>query len=116
MEVIEIEPKWYDLAEKNLDQGDKIQKSFRGKFDGEKGYIIMSNRKLQFLQEEGFLHKVYYLILDLPYEKIRKISCEGRYDLDLTEIDGKQHRLKTFELPVSIIEKSLEDLIKSVHA
>ena len=114
--MIETVPKWKDLAEKNLDQGDKIQKSFPGKFDGKHGYLIMSKRKLQFLLEEGFLHKVYDLVIDLPYEKIGEISHEGKYELDFTVVDGKKHYFKTIDYPVKIAEKSLVDLVKSASS
>ena len=110
-EVGETSPKWYDLAEKNIEQGDSIQKSYEGKLNGKTGYLILSNRKLLFVREEGFLRKTYDLSLDLPYEKIDKISHEGRYELELTDVEGKKHDFKTFAVPVSRIAESLEDLV-----
>ena len=106
-EVIEIAPKWFEIAEKSLDEGDDIQKSFQGKLDGDRGYLCLSNKKLLFVHEEGFLKKSYDLILDLPKEKVDKISHDGKYKLDITETEGKKHKFETFELPVSIIEKAL---------
>jgi hypothetical protein len=36
---------------------DRIQKSYPGKFDGKNGYLMMSNQKLVFVNEEGFIRK-----------------------------------------------------------
>lgn len=112
----ETHPKWYEFAEKSLDHGDEIQKIYVGKIDGERGYLCLSNMKLLFVHEEGFLRKTYDVTIDLPYEKIGKISREGRYELNLVEVEGQKHDFKTVEPPVSVIEKSLKDLMKSAHA
>ncbi|MFP3952388.1 MAG: hypothetical protein ACLFVP_09655, partial [Candidatus Bathyarchaeia archaeon] len=60
-------PKWMDKAEKNLDTNDEIEKTYPAELEDQYGYILMSNRKLQFISEEGFLRKSYDLKLDLPY-------------------------------------------------
>mgnify|MGYP001042933785 CR=1 FL=1 len=105
--------KWRDLGEKALENEDKIQRSYPGKFDGKSGYLMMSNNKLLFVAEEGFLRKNYSLTLDLPYEKIGKINPNGKYEMEITEAEGGKHSFKTEELNISIIEKSLEDLKNS---
>ena len=106
-----IAPKWYGLAQKNLERGDKIQKTWSGEFDGGRGYLVMSNKKLMFIHEEGFLSKKYDLVLDVPYDKINKINQEGRYELDLTETDGKKPYFENYDIGVSIIEKNLKELM-----
>ena len=106
-EVIEIAPKWYEIAEKTLEEGDKIQKSFQGRLDGDGGYLCLSNKKLLFVHEEGFLSKSYELILDLPKEKIEKISQDGKYKLDIVETEGKKHKFNSLDIPASVIEKAL---------
>ena len=102
--------KWYEIAEKVLDHEDMIQKSYPGKFDGNKGYLVMSNQKLVFVNEEGFIRKTYSLILDLPYGKIGKINPNGKYELEITDVDGVKRSFKTYELNISLVEKSLEEL------
>jgi len=109
-------PKWRELAEKNLDAGDEILVSYPGELDREFGYLMLSNRRLQFVHEEGFLRKAYKLTLDLPYEKIGKIYPKSKYELDLTEREGKTHTFTTFEFPESIVEKRLKELMESSHA
>ena len=73
--------------------------------DGQSGHLIMSKKKLLFIHEEGFFHKKFDVALDLPYDKIGKVWHEGRYEIDLTEKDGKKHVFKAPEVPAKIIEK-----------
>jgi len=102
--------KWYEMGVKVLDHEDRMQKSYPGKFDGKNGYLMMSNQKLVFVNEEGFIRKTYGLILDLPYGKIGKINPNGKYELEITDVDGVKHSFKTEELNISLVEKSLEEL------
>jgi hypothetical protein len=102
--------KWYELATKALDDEDEIEKSYPGNLDGKNGYLLMSNEKLLFVREEGFLRKNYELTLDLPYETIGKIMPNGKNKLDIVDVKGVKHEFKPLEISVSIIEKSLEDL------
>ena len=81
-----------------------------GKLDGKRGYLMMSNQKLVFVHEEGFIRKTYDLILDLPYAKIGKISPQGKYELEITDIDSVKHSFKTEELNISIVENGLDEI------
>jgi hypothetical protein len=98
------------MAEKVLENDDGIQKSYPGTLNGKRGYLMMSNQKLVFVHEEGFIRKTYDLTLDLPYGKIGKISPQGKYELEITDINGVKHIFKTEELNVSIVENGLEEL------
>lgn len=109
-EVSETSAKWYEIAEKNLEPGDKIEKSYSGELDGEGGHILMSDKKLMFVHEEGFLRKNYELTLDLPYDKIAKISLEGKNELDFTDVEGKKHVFKSYDLLMKYVYESLEKL------
>jgi hypothetical protein len=105
-------PKWRDMAERNLEKGDEIEKSYPAELQGQNGYILMSKKKLQFISEEGFLRKSYDLMIDLPYERIEDISQGGKYELDIMDDEGKKHRFETGGLVASIPEKNLKELIK----
>ena len=98
------------MAEKVLDHEDRIQKTYPGNFDGKNGYLMMSNQKLVFVNEEGFIRKTYGLILDLPYGKIGKINPKGKYELEITDVDGVKYSFKFEEFNTSLIEKSLKEL------
>ncbi|MFB0543456.1 MAG: PH domain-containing protein, partial [Candidatus Bathyarchaeia archaeon] len=77
--------KWSDLVEKSLEREDQIQKTYSGNLDGNYGYLALSNKKILFVHEKGFLHKTYTLILDIPYEQVGKVVSEDRYRLEITE-------------------------------
>ena len=104
--------RWHEIVDKNLESGDELQKTYPGKLDGKNGHLCLSKRKLLFVHESGFMRKSYDLTLDLPYENIGEISRKGRYELDLTDVEGKRRDFRAGEIPASIIEKSIEELIK----
>jgi hypothetical protein len=107
---LEMSSKWREIAEKVLEHEDRIQKTYPGKLDGKNGYLMMSNRKLLFVRQEGFMHKTYDITMDLPYKKIGKINPNGKYELEITDVDSVKHSFKTEELNITIVEKSLEEL------
>ena len=101
-----------ELAEKNLQQGDSIQKTYEGKVDGNRGYLMMSKQKLLFYQEEGgFLKKSYNLKLDLPYVNIESVTPVGSYLLDIVETNGKKHEYRTFDITTAHIQASFKELL-----
>ena len=105
--------KWYDLAERLLGPGDEIQKTYPGKINGRYGYLIISNKKVLFLHETGFINKTYSIIYEKKRENIEKVTLEGTYELSISDILGNTFKLKTFELPAVIIQKNLETLVEA---
>ncbi|MFP3952325.1 MAG: hypothetical protein ACLFVP_09335 [Candidatus Bathyarchaeia archaeon] len=105
-------PKWMDIAERNLEKGDEIEKTYPAELNDKYGYILMSNQKVQFISEEGFLRKSYDLMLDMSYEKIQDIKQGGKYELEITDKEGEKHRFKTRELVAAIPERELKELAK----
>jgi hypothetical protein len=55
---------WYKEAEKALEPGDAIQKSYPGHLDGGSGYLIISNKRLMFQNVKGFLSKKYNITMN----------------------------------------------------
>ncbi len=105
-------PGWFDLAQNKLDRGDKIQKSYFVKFDGKRGYLMMSNKKLLFVEEKGFLSKTYNLVLEIPYKKVSEVNVE-RNQLVLGDGGGKNHNIAPIEVYALKIESNLKDLMES---
>lgn len=101
-----------EIANKRLEPGDKVEKNWPAQCDGRNGYIVLSKRKLLFIEEKGFLRMTYNLILDIPYEKIDKITVEYPRKLTLTEEGGRRHNFTSGY--VSDIEESLKGLTKRV--
>ena len=85
-------PEWIDLAKKSLGPKDEILKSYPANFDGKDGYLVLSNRNVLFVKEEGFLKKTASLTLEVPYEKIGKVTGERRH---ITLIGDERHVIRS---------------------
>ena len=98
------------IIEESLRLGDKIQKTYEGKLDGSYGIILMSRRMLLFITEKGIFRKRYNLVLALPYEKIKSLQSDGKYNL-IIETEDLKHTFISTGLRISIIEKALIELM-----
>ncbi len=105
--------KWYNLAERLLDPEDEIQKTYLGKINGKYGHLIISNKKVLFLHETGFINKTYSIIYEKKRENIEKVTLEGTYELCISDILGNTFTFKTLELPAEIIQKNLETSVEA---
>jgi hypothetical protein len=99
---------WYKEAEKVLEPGDAIQKSYPGNLDGGRGYLIISNKRLMFQNVKGFLSKKYTLTMNVPLESISEVDVSGGNDVEIGTTD-KKYVLKTDDVPASIIMKSITE-------
>jgi hypothetical protein len=110
--VIKLVLKWYETAEKLLDQGDEIQNCYEGKMNGKHGWLIISNRKVIFLRETGFISKDYSPILEKYRDDIEKVTKIGVYKFIISDTLGK-----TFTFNTSLTaENILRNLESSVEA
>ncbi len=99
------------IVEESFGPEDKIQKSYEGKLDGDYGILSMSKRKLIFITEKGIFRKSYNLILDLPYEKIKSLRTEGKYNL-IIETEDLKHTFESPGLRVPSVEEALRELME----
>ncbi len=97
------------IVEESLGPEDKTQRSYEGRLGGVYGVILMSKRKLLFINEKGIFRKSYNLILALPYEKIKSLRTEGDYDL-IIETEDLEHKFIS-NLRVQIVEEALVELM-----
>lgn len=105
-----------ELFKKRLDSDDPVQKCYdRIQSEGKNGCLVLPNKKILFLEAKGFLRKTYSPILEIPYEKIDKITAKDRYNLEV-EVGGKTHSFKSQEFSVSTVKRSLKELIESAMA
>ena len=103
----------HTALKKGLDPEDQVQKEYRAKYNGKDGFLVVSNRKLFFTEKRGFLRTSYNLILELPYEEISDITVEAASKLALTDTEGKKHDFESHENAASVIERNLNDLIRT---
>ena len=99
---------WYKEAEKALEPGDVIQKSFPGNLDGGRGYLIISNKRLMFQNVKGFLSKKYNITMNVPLENVSKVGVTEGNNIEIGTTD-KKYVLNTDEVPASIIVKSITE-------
>jgi len=109
---VRMKPKWYEFGEKSIAKDDEVKKNYTGRLDGEYGHLMLSDKKILFVKEEGFLRKKYAVTLNLQYEDIEEIKQEDRFDLKITEESGGSYEFITDDIPVSIVDESVHDLMK----
>ena len=103
-------PKWYEYAQKQLDKNEYIQKTFEGKLDGNYGHLYITDHRLLFVKQEGFLRKSYEIILDLLKDNIKKIKQASSYELYVVDTSDREY-IFAFKLDVSIIEQNIKEVL-----
>ena len=99
---------WYKEAEKALEPGDAIQKSYPGNLDGGRGYLIISNKRLMFQNVKGLLSKKYTITMNVPLESISEVDVSEGNEIEIGTTD-KKYVLNTDEVPANIILKSITE-------
>ena len=99
------------IVEANIGLEDKVQKNFDGYLDNAFGLLLMSKKKLLFISEKGLFRKSYNLVLDLPYEKIKSLRTEGKYNL-IIETEDLKHTFESPGLRVPSVEEALRELME----
>ena len=100
---------WYKFAKKHVDPVDQIQNTYPGRYDGKLGQFVMSNKKLLFVEEKGWISKISSLLLEVPYEKVGEITVKG----DRITFTAEDITHSITSSAASIIESILKDLIES---
>jgi len=106
--------KWLELAKKKLDPKDRVQREYEVRFDGKTGWLVMSFRKLLFVEERGFLRKQYNLLLDLLYENIDNIALE-RDQLVITDSENLKHICTSRYVNLLTIRNNLNLLVQQIQ-
>lgn len=100
------------IVEASIGLEDKIQKNFDGYLDDAFGLLLLSKKKLLFIREKGLFRKSYNLVLDLPYEKIKSLRTEGKYNLIIEDAEDLKHTFKSTNIMVSIVENALRKIME----
>ena len=103
---------WLEYAKSRLDPDDEVQKNFIARYNGNYGYIVMSQRKVLFIGEKGFIRHTHDLLLELPYETVEDTSIEAPNTLIIESEGGKRHVFTTDFAPATTIETNLKELIE----
>jgi hypothetical protein len=107
--ISKMSRKWFEMAQRLLDEGDEIRKSYDGKIDGKYGWLIISDKKVMFLNESGFISKSYSVVFEILRENIKDITQKGAYELIITDVSGNTSRFQTLEIHADLILEGLAD-------
>ena len=106
---------WVDEAKKSLEAGDKIEKTYPCKSNGESGYLALSDKKLQFIVQKGFLSKTYSKKYEVAYSKIKKLDQKDLYTIEVLDGDNAAKGFNFDELPARVVLQSLNQLMQAPH-
>jgi hypothetical protein len=101
-----------EFAQKNLQRGDQLRRTYSGRMDGSYGHLMISDQKILFVKEEGFIRKTRSVALDLPLERVGEVKPAGRYELNIAESDGGKHSFVVDNIPITVVEKSVKEALK----
>jgi len=102
--------KWTELAKEILGSEDEIQRSYTVNLNDKSGYLIMSNRKLLFLEEKGFIRVKYSKALELPYYHISKVNVTPKF-MVIIDNNKKEYNFTDTGVDLKKIMKELQNLI-----
>jgi hypothetical protein len=98
--------KWFEYAKRSTAPDEKLDKNFDGKLDGQYGHLMITDKKIFFVKEEGFLRKKYSIPFILTYDKLKDVNPIDRTNLQITDKSGKTHRFVT-DISVSSIRNAI---------
>jgi hypothetical protein len=99
------------MAEQQLDADDRIRYTYTVRCNDQYGHLILTNQKLLFIEEKGFLSKTHTVRADVSYDDIENVVTQKR-QLTLTTANAKHYTIKS---GVSDgIAANLEELTKAV--
>jgi len=107
-----MSPKWYEYAQRCISPDEHLKGNYDGRFDGDYGHLFISDKKLFFVKEEGFLRKKYSVPFTLKYDDVQDVRSIDRNHLQISEKTGKTYKFES-DINVSIIDKAIHEEMNS---
>ena len=108
--IIPIEDFYDHQDPKTLQPGDDIEAVLE-KSNLREGYLVLSKKKLMFVQEKGLFSKSYDTLIDAPYKKIEGVKATDTQHLELT-YNGKTHYfISSGGITTPLIEQGLKKVM-----
>ena len=101
--------KWLDVVKDNLKSGDEKQYTWEGSLENKYGHLVLSKKKVLFVEEHGFVNKTAKLMLNDSYNNISKVEASAG-QMTIVDSNGAMHTIK-LEYSNSVLAK-LEELRK----
>jgi len=100
---------WYDAVQKVLDKDDSPVKNYPGTSEKKNGYLVITGKKLVFVQAKGLFAKTYEVVWDVPYSGLKEFKASDKYKIELNGGD-KAYEVETGELSPKIVLKAIEEV------
>jgi hypothetical protein len=102
---------WLDVI-KPLEEGEEIEDSFPCQMDYIKGFLVLTNKRLFFIQGGGRFNKVFSKYLEQNYVNVDEVKLVPGYRLRLRFVDDPYwHLVETIDVPASDITGLLENYL-----
>ena len=83
-------------------------------YDGKEAYLVLSKKKLLFINEKGFFNKKWNVVKEIPYDKIVEVIVEASHRLSISDVKNKKSYFASLKEEAQIIEKLIEELAESI--
>ena len=105
-----LKDNWLETVTHTLEHDDEIDSMWSSTYDGKYGQIILSKKRVLFVEEHGFLNKTAQVILNLPYRQIYSAILQRGQQLRITTTKGKTTTIASPH--VNLIHNHLEHYIR----
>jgi hypothetical protein len=105
-------PRYFDLASKRLEAGDAVEASWPGSYGGRSGYLVLSRKKILFVEERGLIRTTVEVLWEKPYGEITGVETDRLGRMALTDSKGEKQAFITSPDIASTIDSTLKDLMK----
>jgi len=96
------------VVQKTLEKDDSPVKNFPGKSDKKYGYLVLTKKKLVFVQERGLFSKTYELVWETPYSGL-EFKQSDKYKIEFNGGDEK-YVVDTGELNPKFVLNAIQDV------
>jgi hypothetical protein len=99
----------------SLKEGESVEGSFPCQLDYMKGYVVLTNQRMVFIQGGGRFNKVFTKSFKADYSEIKDIKIDPAETLHIKIVgESYAHYLQVLDVPVSEITDVLDKYV-NVH-
>ncbi|HEX9915117.1 MAG TPA: hypothetical protein VGB32_09375 [Candidatus Bathyarchaeia archaeon] len=103
---------WHDAVQKVLDKDDSPVKNYPCTSEKKNGYLVITGKKLVFVQVKGLFAKTYDVVWDVPYSGLKELKPSDKYKIEVNSGD-KKYVVDTGELNPKIIVTAIQDAMNA---
>ncbi len=103
---------WYDAVQKVLEKDDSPVKNYPGTSEKKNGYLVITGKKLVFVQAKGLFAKTYEVVWDIPYSNLKEFKPSDKFKIEVSGGD-KKYVVETGELNPKFIVTAIRDAMKA---